>query len=235
LLRPETAEQLDGAAKRFLSGEAQLQAGLAAGLTADELSLALDMALADDAWAPSEQGTVPVPADGVISAAVHLAAIRALKKELLPALYRLETELQAGAAVSAEDAARVTYVERARRRVSAAAELLREVALTPPPKDSRYPDPADGTAGRALGYVNEAERTQLKVAGGSLLPGGTWDAALDVLAQLWVAENALVDAGRSPGPVEPLTAPDRAWPQLGARLLATIARVTAMATLRELP
>ena len=165
---------------------------------------------------------------GAISAAVHLIATIELRKRLLPALYQLEAVLEARAAGSATAGEGITHVERARRRVSAAAEAFREVALADPPADPRFAGIDQQTAPRAIGYINEWEKVQLKIAAGRLLPGGTWDAALEVLAQLEVVERAL----GKPGPgaaTAPVDADATAWPRLGARLLASVERVRTLA------
>lgn len=116
----------------------------------------------------------------VIPTAIHLAAVRRIRESLLPGLYRLESALQAKAnefddivktgrthlmdavpiRLGQEFRGYAGQVERARRRVTAAGEALREVALG---------GTAVGTglnthpefAGRVLAYVSEVARVQL--------------------------------------------------------------------------
>lgn len=116
----------------------------------------------------------------VIPTAIHLAAVRRIREHLLPGLYRLESALQAKAnefddivktgrthlmdavpiRLGQEFRGYAGQVERARRRVTAAGEALREVALG---------GTAVGTglnthpefAGRVLAYVSEVARVQL--------------------------------------------------------------------------
>lgn len=163
---------------------------------------------------------------GAISAAGHLVATMELRKRLLPALYQLEALLERDAGSSPAAAERITHIERARRRVSAAAESLREVALGDPPIDPRFAGIDQQVAPRALGYINEWHKVQLKVAAGSLQPGGTWDAALEALAQLQVVETVL--GGESAVAAEPR--PEAGgWPHLVERLVGTIDRVWSVA------
>ena len=222
LLDADTAIALEAACKRLAAGDFDGDFPNAAGATSAALLAACQHRLAVSSALPLECVRLASDPEGVVSAAVHLAAIRALRLELLPALYRLVSELQPLANDSPEAAAHVTLIERTRRRVSAAAETLREVALADPPQDPRFSSPDQQVAARALGFVNEAQKVQLKVASGALRPGGTWDAALDVLATLWVVEIAVAEVvGQSPPPPY-RTEPGAPWPRLATNLLQVV-------------
>lgn len=172
--------------------------------------------------------TLPIDAEGLVSTAVHLAAVVAIRKQLLPALYRIETTLQPRVHESAQTAEAITLIERARRRVAASGEALREVALAGPQTDPRFPGEEQSLAARALGFVNQAERVQLKLAPGNLRPGGTWDAALEALMQLDLLEAVLAHvAGRDAAP-HPVRAV-QPWPAMGTLLMSRIEECVAAA------
>jgi fumarate hydratase class II len=139
----------------------------------------------------------------VIPTAIHLAAVREIQRSLLPALYRLESSLQGKAAefdsvvktgrTHLMDATPIRLgqefegyrgqVERARKRVTLAGEALREVALG---------GTAVGTgvnthpefAARALAFVNEAERVQLRETSNHFQAQSTIDAIVEAHGQL---------------------------------------------------
>ncbi|HEY4670331.1 MAG TPA: class II fumarate hydratase [Tepidiformaceae bacterium] len=147
----------------------------------------------------------------VIPTAMHLAALVGLQRQLLPALYRLEAALngKAGAFDSVVKTGRTHLmdatpirlgqeftgyagqVERARRRVSAAGEALREVALG---------GTAVGTgvnthrefASRALAYVSQAEKVQLRETSNHFQAQSTIDAVVEVSGQLRTVAISLV-------------------------------------------
>jgi fumarate hydratase class II len=147
----------------------------------------------------------------VIPTAIHLAAVTQLQKSLLPALYRLESSLQGKAGVFDSvvktgrthlmDATPIRLgqefegyrgqVERSRKRVTLAGEALREVALG---------GTAVGTgvnthpefAARALAYVNEAERVQLRETNNHFQAQSTIDALVEAHGQLRTAAVSLV-------------------------------------------
>jgi fumarate hydratase class II len=147
----------------------------------------------------------------VIPTAIHLAAVTQLQKSLLPALYRLEASLQGKAAefdsvvktgrTHLMDATPIRLgqefegyrgqVERSRKRVTLAGEALREVALG---------GTAVGTgvnthpefAARALAYVNEAERVQLRETNNHFQAQSTIDALVEAHGQLRTAAVSLV-------------------------------------------
>src|SRR5262249_52501852 len=132
-----------------------------------------------------------------------LAALVEMQKGLLPAIYKLETSLQAKATefdavvktgrTHLMDATPVRlgqelrgYAgqgERGRRRVTRACEALREVALG---------GTAVGTgvnthrefAARALAYVSEAERVQLRETANHFQAQSTLDAAVEASGEL---------------------------------------------------
>jgi fumarate hydratase class II len=147
----------------------------------------------------------------VIPTAIHLAAVTQIQKSLLPALYRLEASLQGKAAefdsvvktgrTHLMDATPIRLgqefegyrgqVERSRKRVTLAGEALREVALG---------GTAVGTgvnthpefAARALAYVNEAERVQLRETNNHFQAQSTIDALVEAHGQLRTAAVSLV-------------------------------------------
>ncbi len=147
----------------------------------------------------------------VIPTAIHLAALMLIHRELLPALYRLESSLQAKARqfdrvlktgrthlmdatpirMGQEFDGYAGQIERARRRVTLAAEALREVALG---------GTAVGTginthpefAARALAYINEAERLQLRETTNHFQAQATIDAIVEAHGQLRVLATSLV-------------------------------------------
>ncbi len=149
----------------------------------------------------------------VIPTAIHLAAVTQIQKSLLPALYRLESSLQGKAAefdsvvktgrTHLMDATPIRLgqefegyrgqVERSRKRVTLAGEALREVALG---------GTAVGTgvnthpefAARALAYVNEAERVQLRETNNHFQAQSTIDALVEAHGQLRTAAVSLVKA-----------------------------------------
>ncbi|MEX0783348.1 MAG: class II fumarate hydratase [Dehalococcoidia bacterium] len=147
----------------------------------------------------------------VIPTAIHLAAVTQIQKSLLPALYRLEVSLQGKAAefdsvvktgrTHLMDATPIRLgqefqgyrgqVERARKRVTLAAEALRDVALG---------GTAVGTgvnthpefAARALAFVNEAERVQLRETRDHFQAQSTVDAIVEAHGQLRTVAVSLV-------------------------------------------
>lgn len=147
----------------------------------------------------------------VIPTALHLAAIVELKRRLLPAIYRLEGALQAKASefdgvvktgrthlmdatpvrLGQEFGGYAAQMERARRRLSAAGESLREVALG---------GTAVGTgvnahprfAARAIGYINEAERLQLRETSNHFQAQASMDTVVEASAALRGLAIALV-------------------------------------------
>ncbi|WBL35947.1 class II fumarate hydratase [Tepidiforma flava] len=147
----------------------------------------------------------------VVPTAIHLAAIRRIREHLLPGLYRLESALQAKSAefdgviktgrthlmdavpvrLGQEFRGYAGQVERARRRVTAAGEALREVALG---------GTAVGTglnthpefAGRALAYVSEVARVQLTETTNHFQAQSSIDAIVEASGHLRAAAVALV-------------------------------------------
>ncbi len=147
----------------------------------------------------------------VVPTAIHLAAIRRIRENLLPGLYRLEAALQAKSAefdsiiktgrthlmdavpirLGQEFRGYAGQVERARRRVTAAAEALREVALG---------GTAVGTglnthpefAGRVLAYVSEVARVQLTETTNHFQAQASIDAVVEASGHLRAAAVALV-------------------------------------------
>jgi fumarate hydratase class II len=147
----------------------------------------------------------------VIPTAIHLAALAEIQRRLLPALYRLENSLLGKVAdfdrvvktgrthlmdatpirLGQEFIGYAGQVERGRRRVSAAGESLREVALG---------GTAVGTgvnthpefAARALGYVSEAEKVQLRETTNHFQAQSTIDALLEAHGALRTLAVSLV-------------------------------------------
>jgi fumarate hydratase class II len=139
----------------------------------------------------------------VIPTALHLSALTEIQHRLLPALYKLESSLSAKAQqfdgvvktgrthlmdatpirLGQEFQGYAGQVERGRRRVTLAGEALREVALG---------GTAVGTgvnghpefSGRALAYVSEAERVQLKETTNHFQAQSTIDAVVEAHGQL---------------------------------------------------
>jgi fumarate hydratase class II len=147
----------------------------------------------------------------VVPTAIHLAAIRRIREHLLPGLYRLESALQSKASefddivktgrthlmdavpirLGQEFHGYAGQVERARRRVTAAGEALREVALG---------GTAVGTglnthpefAGRVLAYVSEVARVQLTETNNHFQAQASIDAVVEASGHLRSAAVALV-------------------------------------------
>lgn len=147
----------------------------------------------------------------VIPTAIHLAAVRRIREHLLPGLYRLETALQAKAnefddvvktgrthlmdavpiRLGQEFRGYAGQIERARRRVTAAAEAMREVALG---------GTAVGTglnthpefAGRVLAYVSEVARVQLVETPNHFQAQAAIDGIVEASGHLRTAAVALV-------------------------------------------
>lgn len=147
----------------------------------------------------------------VIPTAIHLAAVRRIREHLLPGLYRMEAALQAKAnefdgvvktgrthlmdavpiRLGQEFRGYAGQVERARRRVTAAGEALREVALG---------GTAVGTglnthpefAGRVLAYVSEVARVQLVETTNHFQAQSSIDGIVEASGHLRTAAVALV-------------------------------------------
>jgi fumarate hydratase class II len=147
----------------------------------------------------------------VIPTALHLAALTEIQHRLLPALYRLETSLANKAQqfdsvvktgrthlmdatpirLGQEFQGYAGQIERGRRRVTHAGDALREVALG---------GTAVGTgvnghpefAARALAYVSEAERVQLKETTNHFQAQSTIDAVVEAHGQLRTLAVSLV-------------------------------------------
>jgi len=139
----------------------------------------------------------------VIPTALHLAAMVETQRRLLPALYKLEASLQAKATqfdgvvktgrthlmdatpirLGQEFRGYAGQAERARRRVTVAGEALREVALG---------GTAVGTgvnthrefAARAIAYLNEGERLQLRETNNHFQAQATMDAVVEASGEL---------------------------------------------------
>lgn len=139
----------------------------------------------------------------VIPTAIHVAAMTAVRKSLLPALYTLESSLAAKATafhgvvktgrthlmdatpvrLGQEFRGYAGQIERARKRVTLAGEALREVALG---------GTAVGTgvnthrefAGRALAYLNESEGLQLRETTNHFQAQSTIDALVEASGHL---------------------------------------------------
>lgn len=147
----------------------------------------------------------------VIPTAIHLSALMLIHRQLLPALYRLEESLRRKARefdrvlktgrthlmdatpirMGQEFEGYAGQIERGRRRVTRAAEALREVALG---------GTAVGTginthpefAARALAYINEAERLQLRETSNHFQAQATIDALVEAHGLLRVLAISLV-------------------------------------------
>jgi fumarate hydratase class II len=135
----------------------------------------------------------------VVPTATHLAAVVEVKQRLLPALYRLEASLQGKASefdgvvktgrthlmdatpvrLGQEFTGYAGQVERSRRRLSAAAESLREVALGGTAVGTGVNTHAE-FASRVLGYVNEAERLQLRETANHFQAQSTMDGVVEL-------------------------------------------------------
>ena len=147
----------------------------------------------------------------VIPTAIHVAAIVEMRLRLLPALYTLECSLQAKSVrfrdviktgrthlmdatpirLGQEFRGYAGQAERARRRVTAAGEVLREVALG---------GTAVGTgvnthpefAGRALAYVREALKVQVVETSNHFQAQSTIDAVVEASGHLRTVAISLV-------------------------------------------
>lgn len=147
----------------------------------------------------------------VIPTALHVSALREMRQQLLPALYRLESSLNAKSGefhgvvktgrthlmdatpirLGQEFRGYAGQIERARRRVTAACEALREVALG---------GTAVGTgvntnpefAGRALAYLNEAENLQVRETANHFQAQSTIDAVVEAHGELRTVATSLV-------------------------------------------
>ncbi len=147
----------------------------------------------------------------VIPTALHVAAVVEIRLRLLPGLYRLEAALQRKATefddvvktgrthlmdatpirLGQEFTGYAGQVERARRRISATGESLREVALG---------GTAVGTgvnshpefAGRVLAYLNDALRTQLRETTNHFQAQSAMDAVVEASGQLRAVAVSLV-------------------------------------------
>ena len=221
-----------------------LRIGLTGGIgsgksTVGSMLAALGAALIDtDAMArqltePGGAAIEPIRAafgDSFIDANGALArpAMRALAFSDPSARRRLEAILQPRVHESAETAEAITLVERARRRMGGSAEALREVALAGPQADPRFPGEEQSLAARALGFINQAEKVQLKLAPGNLRPGGTWDAALETLMQLDLLDAVLAHVSGA-DPVRHAERQGQSWPAMGTLLLARIDECVAAA------
>lgn len=117
----------------------------------------------------------------VIPTAIHIAAVIEMQKRLLPALYRLEASLQRKAGqfdgvvktgrthlmdatpirLGQEFQGYAGQIERARKRVTLAAEALREVPLGGTAVGTGV-NTHEEFAGRVLAFVNQAERIQIR-------------------------------------------------------------------------
>ncbi len=160
---------------------------------------------------PNDHVNLGQSSNDVIPTATHLAAVTGIQKRLLPALYRLETSLQAKAGefdrvvktgrthlvdampirLGQEFTGYAGQVERARRRVTAAAEVLREVAL-----GGTAVGTGAGTheqfAARAIAYINEFERLQLRETRNHFQAQSAVDAIVETSGQLRVVATSFV-------------------------------------------
>ena len=160
---------------------------------------------------PNDHVTRGQSSNDVIPTAIHLAALTEIQRTLLPALYRRETALQGKAAefdsvvktgrTHLMDATPIRLGqefegyrgqwERARKRVTLAGEALREVALG---------GTAVGTgvnthrefAARALAYVNESERVQLRETTNHFQAQSTIDAIVEAHGEFRTVAISLV-------------------------------------------
>ncbi len=147
----------------------------------------------------------------VIPTAIHLASLVSMQRSLLPPLYRLEAVLNGKAndfdgivktgRTHLMDATPIRLgqefrdyagqIERARRRLTLAGETLREVALG---------GTAVGTgvnthpefAARALAYISQSERVQLRETGNHFQAQSTIDAVVEASGQLRVVAISLM-------------------------------------------
>ena len=147
----------------------------------------------------------------VIPTAIHVAALGELRTHLLPALYTLESSLNAKAIefrdviktgrthlmdatpirLGQEFRGYAGQIERARRRITLAGEVLREVALG---------GTAVGTgvnthqefAGRTIAYLNESEKLQLRETANHFQAQSTIDAIVEASGQIRTVAVSLV-------------------------------------------
>ena len=186
-----------------LFGSASNQLAEAAGITPDDLRCGL-------------------PLVGLVSAAAHLSVGRALREQLLTALYRLENGPWDGPHTA-------ILIARGRRRIVQAGESLRELAIAGPSADPRDRS-ATELAARALGYINRDTRSQIKQTTLALEAGGTGDAFIECEALLRATLTALQDiVGPCPLSALPAAAVTPAWWESAAlTLIESTARAAAL-------
>jgi fumarate hydratase class II len=146
-----------------------------------------------------------------IPTAIHVAAISELQKRLLPALYRLETALQRKSGefdrvvktgrthlmdatpirLGQEFTGYAGQVERARKRVTAAGEALRECALGGTAVGTGVNTHSEFAA-RTFALVAHAERVQLRETKSHFQAQSTIDALVEVSGQLRVVATSLL-------------------------------------------
>ncbi|MBI5947395.1 MAG: class II fumarate hydratase [Chloroflexi bacterium] len=160
---------------------------------------------------PNDHVNLGQSSNDVIPTATHLAAIAGVQKRLLPAFYRLESALQAKSGefdgvvktgrthlvdampirLGQEFRGYAGQVERARRRVTAAAEVLREVAL-----GGTAVGTGAGTheqfAARAIAYINDFERLQLRETTNHFQGQSSIDAIVEASGQLRVVATSFL-------------------------------------------
>ncbi len=146
----------------------------------------------------------------VIPTVLHVAAVVEIKQRLMPALYRLESSLQVKAAafdgvvktgrthlmdatpirLGQEFTGYAGQIERARRRISLAADELREVALGGTAVGTGI-NTHEEFAGRVLALINEAERIQLRETKNHFQAQSSMDAVVAASGALRTAAIAM--------------------------------------------
>ncbi|HXU23200.1 MAG TPA: class II fumarate hydratase [Tepidiformaceae bacterium] len=147
----------------------------------------------------------------VIPTTIHVAALSEMRQRLLPALYQLEGSLQTKAAEFAPvvktgrthlmDATPIRLgqefrgyagqAERARRRVTAACEALREVALGGTAVGTGVNTHKEFSS-RTLAYLAKAEKVQVQETANHYQAQSTIDAIVEVSGQLRTVATSLV-------------------------------------------
>ncbi len=147
----------------------------------------------------------------VIPTALHIAAMTEMRRSLLPALYALESSLNAKSVefhdvvktgrthlmdatpirLGQEFRGYAGQIERARRRVTLAGEALREVALGGTAVGTGV-NTSKEFAGRVLAFINESENLQAKESSNHFQAQSTIDAVVEASGELRTVATSLV-------------------------------------------
>jgi fumarate hydratase class II len=160
---------------------------------------------------PNDTVNLGQSSNDVIPTAIQIGAVVELQKRLLPALYRLESSLQRKAGefdgvvktgrthlmdatpirLGQEFQGYAGQVERARKRVTLAAETLREVPLGGTAVGTGV-NTHEEFAGRVLAFVNQAERIQMRETRNHFQAQNNIDAIVEASGHLRTVAVSLV-------------------------------------------